>query len=56
MNILYICHRIPYPPNKGEKIRVFYQLRYLAAQHTVHLACLIDAPEDVQYVKALEQY
>src|SRR5882724_4008052 len=56
MNILYICHRIPYPPNKGEKIRVFYQLRYLAAQHTVHLACLVDAPEDVQYVKALEQY
>jgi sugar transferase (PEP-CTERM/EpsH1 system associated) len=56
MNILYICQRIPYPPNKGEKIRAFYQLRYLAAQHTVHLACLVDAPEDVQYVKALEQY
>lgn len=56
MNILYLCHRIPYPPNKGEKIRAFHQLRYLAAQHTVHLACLVDTPEDLQHVKALEQY
>jgi sugar transferase (PEP-CTERM/EpsH1 system associated) len=56
MNILYICHRIPYPPNKGEKIRAFHQLRYLATRHTVHLACLIDEPEDVQYVQALEPY
>src|SRR5437773_2220309 len=24
MNILYICHRIPYPPDKGEKIRAVY--------------------------------
>ena len=30
MRILYLCHRIPYPPNKGEKIRVFHQLRAMA--------------------------
>src|SRR5215471_7362334 len=56
MNILYICHRLPYPPNKGEKIRAFYQLRYLATRHTIHLACLVDEAEDLQYVGALQQY
>ena len=56
MNILYICHRLPYPPNKGEKIRAFHQLRYLATRHTIHLACLVDDVEDLQHVEALEQY
>ncbi len=56
MNILYITHRIPYPPNKGDKIRSFHQLRQLAKRHTVHLACLVDDPEDLQYVPVLEQH
>jgi len=56
MNILYICHRLPYPPNKGEKIRAFHQLRYLATRHTIHLACLVDDAEDLQHVEALERY
>src|SRR5581483_5654601 len=56
MNILYITHRIPYPPNKGEKIRAFHQLRQLAKKHAVHLACLVDDPEDLQYVPVLEQH
>jgi len=56
MNILYICHRLPYPPNKGEKIRAFHQLRYLSTRHTIHLACLVDDAEDLQHVEALERY
>jgi sugar transferase (PEP-CTERM/EpsH1 system associated) len=56
MNILYICHRLPYPPNKGEKIRAFHQLRYLATRHTIHLACLVADADDLQHVEALEQY
>jgi hypothetical protein len=27
MNILYLCHRIPYPPDKGDKIRS-YHIKY----------------------------
>lgn len=29
MNIVVLTHKIPYPPNKGEKIRTFNQLEYL---------------------------
>jgi sugar transferase (PEP-CTERM/EpsH1 system associated) len=56
MTILYLAHRIPYPPNKGEKIRAFHQIRYLARQHRVHLACLADEKEDLRYIKELEKY
>jgi len=42
MNILYLCHRIPYPPDKGDKIRAFHQIRALARHHRVHLLTLAD--------------
>src|SRR5262249_41173564 len=56
MNILYLAHRIPYPPNKGEKIRAFHQLRHLSKHHTVHLVCLVDDPTDLEHISILKQY
>lgn len=53
MNLLFLVHRIPYPPNKGDKIRSYHELRYLAARHRVHLGCLVDQPEDMVHVPAL---
>ncbi len=40
MDILYISHCVPWPPDKGERIRAFHSLRLLLARHRVHLACL----------------
>jgi sugar transferase (PEP-CTERM/EpsH1 system associated) len=54
MNLLFIAHRIPYPPNKGDKIRSFNELRYLAGLGRVTLAALVDDPRDFQYRKKLE--
>lgn len=56
MNILYLAHRIPYPPNKGDKIRSFNEIKYLAVNHTVDLICLADDPDDLQYKEALQKY
>ena len=57
MNILYIAHRIPFPPDKGEKIRAFHQICQLAAAaHTVHVACLIDDPRDFPAVAGLREH
>ncbi len=52
-NILYLVHRLPYPPNKGDKVRSFHLLKHLAARHRVHLGTFIDDPDDEQYVEAL---
>jgi len=43
MQILYMTHRLPYPPDKGERIRAFYQLRHLTARHEVDLFCFADS-------------
>lgn len=54
--LLFLCHRIPYPPNKGDKIRSFNILKKLSEIYDVHLACFIDDPFDRQYVSTLEEY
>ena len=46
MNLLYLCHRIPYPPDKGDKIRSYNQVRYLGARHSVSVVCFADEHAD----------
>jgi len=41
MNILYICHRFPFPPKRGGKIRPFNMIRHLTASgHKVTVCSL----------------
>ncbi len=54
--LLFLVHRIPYPPNKGDKIRSYHLLEHLARHYAIHLGTFIDDPEDWSYqdkVKAL---
>lgn len=53
MRLLFLAHRIPYPPNKGDKIRSFHIVDYLARRHEVHLGCLIDDATDFAHVPEL---
>ena len=55
MDIVFLAHRIPYPPEKGDKIRAWNVLQHLTARHRVHLATFIDAPDDVRWVEHLER-
>jgi len=54
--LLYICHRIPYPPNKGDKIRSYNFLKFLSEKYDVYLAFLIDYEEDIQYIAEVAKY
>jgi polysaccharide biosynthesis protein PslH len=51
--LLYLVHRMPYPPNKGDKVRSYHLLRYLAARHQVHLGTFVDDPDDLQHLPVL---
>ena len=42
--VLYLTHRVPHPPDKGDRIRNFHLLRQLAARGRVWLGCLADEP------------
>ncbi len=44
--VLFLCHRLPWPPAKGDKIRSYHVLRRLAERHRVYLGTFIDDPED----------
>ena len=54
--LLFLCHRVPYPPNKGDKIRAFHVLRELAAHFAVHLGTFIDDPADRGAAAALDAF
>ncbi|NVJ69296.1 MAG: TIGR03087 family PEP-CTERM/XrtA system glycosyltransferase [Alphaproteobacteria bacterium] len=53
--ILFLAHRIPYPPNKGDKIRSWHFLEHLLQKHDVHLGFYVDSKADLQYVDFLRQ-
>ena len=53
-DLLFLTQRIPYPPNKGEKIRSFRVLQHLRARYDVHLGCLVDDPTDERHVPTVE--
>lgn len=50
MKILFLAHRLPYPPNKGDKIRSSWELRVLSKQNEVDLVCFYDSREDAKYL------
>lgn len=52
-NILYLVHRLPYPPNKGDKVRSYHLLRHLLQNHRVFLGTFIDDPDDEQHLPTL---
>jgi sugar transferase (PEP-CTERM/EpsH1 system associated) len=56
MKVLYVSHRLPCPPHKGEKIRALNILKFLAVHHEVHLASLVDDENDLRYVDQLHPY
>jgi polysaccharide biosynthesis protein PslH len=53
--VLFLAHRLPYPPNKGDKIHSFHVLRHLSAKHDVLLGTFIDEPSDEQFVPQVQQ-
>lgn len=48
--LLLLTQRLPYPPNKGEKIRQYHFLRHLTKSYKVYLGCLLDDQDDLPYI------
>jgi len=52
-DLLFLAHRIPYPPDKGDKIRSWNILKYVAERAPVHLGAFVDDPEDMKHAEFL---
>ncbi len=55
-SLLFLAHRIPYPPTKGEKLRAYNLLKGLAETYDIWLGAPLDDPDDWQYRDALDPY
>ncbi len=55
-DLLFIAHRIPYPPDKGEKIRGLNLLKHLSNSYRIHLGCLMETPEDPGHLETLREW
>lgn len=53
--LLFLAHRIPYPPNKGDKIRSFNLLKQLAKDYRVYLGAFVDDADDWRHESALQE-
>ena len=51
--LLFLSHRIPYPPDKGDKIRSYHLLMHLAQRHDVFLGAFVDDERDWQHADAV---
>ena len=54
MKILFLAHRVPFPPDRGDRIRAFHALRYLAERAEVDLACTADEPTGGEQLSQLQ--
>lgn len=46
-DILFLAHRVPFPPDRGDKIRAYNLLKYLARRKRVHLVAFADDSRDL---------
>ena len=53
-SILFLCHRLPWPPSKGDKIRSYHVLQRLAEHYRVYLGAFVDDPADWQYLAPVQ--
>jgi sugar transferase (PEP-CTERM/EpsH1 system associated) len=56
MKVLYVCHRFPFPPKRGGKIRPFNMIRHLACSHEVHVASLVRSAEEAKEGEGLSEF
>ncbi|MEO8209063.1 MAG: glycosyltransferase [bacterium] len=56
MNILFVANRFPYPPFRGDKLKIFNLAKQLSKRHDLFLVTFIQDKNDYKYIKNLKQY
>ncbi len=55
MRILFLAQRVPYPPDRGDKIPTYHYIRHLAKRHEVTVACLADGRDELANAGSLRR-
>ncbi|MBI4605068.1 MAG: TIGR03087 family PEP-CTERM/XrtA system glycosyltransferase [Planctomycetes bacterium] len=55
MNVLYLTQRVPFPPNRGDKIASYHAIRHLSRKHSVFVAALAESEEELEHSSELSR-
>ncbi len=56
MKLLFLANRVPYPPYRGDKLKIFNLAKRLSQKHELHLLTFAQTKEDLSYKTELEKY
>ncbi|MEO8976169.1 MAG: TIGR03087 family PEP-CTERM/XrtA system glycosyltransferase [Casimicrobiaceae bacterium] len=56
MKILYLCHRFPFPPKRGGKIRPFNMIQHLSRAHEVSVVSLTRSAQEAEEGRGIAPY
>lgn len=56
MNILFVANRFPYPPYRGDKLKIFNLAKQLCKNHNIFLITFIQNKDELEYIKELKDY
>lgn len=56
MRLLCLTPRLPYPPNRGDRLRAFHFIEHLSRDHELTLVSFIAGEEERAYIRPLQQY
>jgi sugar transferase (PEP-CTERM/EpsH1 system associated) len=56
VKILFVANRFPYPPFRGDKLKIWNLARRLSKNHELHLITFLEQPDDARHLPELEQH
>lgn len=55
MKILFLANRVPYPPYRGDKLKIYNLAKRLCTRHELHLLTFAQSKEDLTYTDELKK-
>jgi sugar transferase (PEP-CTERM/EpsH1 system associated) len=56
VKIFFICQRVPFPPDRGDKITTYNEIKHLCREHEVYVFCLADGEKDLENVAGAQGF
>lgn len=56
MKVLFVANRFPYPPFRGDKLKIFNLVRRLSNKHSLALIAFYEDKNDLQYLEKIEPF
>lgn len=56
MKLLFLTSRFPYPPHRGDKLKIYNLIKQLSERHEITLMSFIQSKKELQYVPAMKEY